>query len=64
MLSSYGITALDLSNLESLKRFSFTSEEFGCINILVSNECEVVVNGANAKVFRYEGYIEGGKHEE
>lgn len=64
VLSSYGITALDLSNLESLKRFSFTSEEFGCINILVSNECEVVVNGANAKVFRYDRYIEGGKHEE
>lgn len=64
VLSSYGITALDLSNLESLKRFSFTSEESGCINILVSNECEVVVNGTSAKVFRYEGYIEGGKHEE
>ena len=64
VLSSYGITALDLSNLESLKRFSFTSEESGCINILVSNECEVVVNGTSAKVFRYDRYIEGGKHEE
>ena len=64
VLSSHGITALDLSNLESLKRFSFTSEESGCINILVSNECEVVVNGTSAKVFRYDRYIEGGKHEE
>jgi hypothetical protein len=63
-LSLYGISALDLSNLESLKRFSFTSEESGCINILVSNECEVVVNGTSAKVFRYDRYIEGGKHEE
>lgn len=62
--SLYNIPALDLSNLESLKRFSFISEESGCINILVSNECEVVVNGASAKVFRYDRYIEGGKHEE
>lgn len=64
VFSSYKVTALDLSNLESLKRFSFTSEESGCINILVSNECEVVVNGTSAKVFRYDRYIEGGKHEE
>ena len=64
VFSSYGIPALDLSNLESLKRFSFTSEESGCINILVSNGCEVVVNGTSAKVFRYDRYIEGGKNEE
>lgn len=64
VLSLYGVSALDLRNLESLKRFSFTSEESGCINILVSNGCEVVVNGTSAKVFRYDRYIEGGKHEE
>lgn len=62
---SYG-TKFDLSvrHNDKLKRFSFTSEESGCINILVSNECEVVVNGTSAKVFRYDRYIEGGKHEE
>lgn len=64
VISLYGIQAIDLSNLESLKRFSFTSEESGCINIFVSNECEVVVNGTSAKVFRYDRYIEGGKNEE
>lgn len=66
VISLYGIQALDLSNLESLKRFSFTSAdgEHSCINVLAPKGCEVVVKGTNAKVFRYDGYISGGKHEE
>ena len=67
--SSYGVPALDLSSLESLKRFSFTSAdgEHSCINVLAPKGCEVTVHGTNAKVFRYDGHIsgvEGGKHEE
>lgn len=66
VISAYETPALDLSNLESLKRFSFTSEgeENGYINVLAPKGCEVTVRGTNAKVFRYDGYISGGKHEE
>ena len=66
VISVYGITALDLSNLESLKRFSFTSAdgEHSCINVLAPKGCEVMVHGTNAKVFRYDEHISGGKHEE
>lgn len=69
VISLYGVQALDLSNLESLKRFSFTARdgEYSCINVLAPKGCEVTVHGTNAKVFRYDGHIsgvEGGKHEE
>lgn len=69
VLSLYGISALDLSNLESLKRFSFTARdgEYNRINVLAPKGCEVMVRGTKAKVFRYDGYISGvlgGKHEE
>lgn len=68
VISIYGITALDLSNLESLKRFSFTARdgEYNRINVLAPKGCEVTVHGTSAKVFRYDGHIsgvEGGKHE-
>ena len=64
--SLYKIPALDLSNLEGLKRFSFTSDdgENSYINVLAPKGCEVMVHGTSAKVFRYDGYISGGKHEE
>lgn len=69
VISLYGIPALDLSNLESLKRFSFTASdgEHSCVNVLAPKGCEVTVHGTNAKVFRYDGHIsgvEGGKREE
>lgn len=66
VISLYGIPALDLSNLESLKRFSFTARdgEYNRINVLAPKGCEVTVSGTSAKVFRYDRYIEGGKHEE
>lgn len=69
VISLYGIPALDLSNLESLKRFSFTASdgEHSCVNVLAPKGCEVTVHGTNAKVFRYDGHISGvsgGKHEE
>ena len=69
VISLYGIPALDLSNLESLKRFSFTARdgEYNRINVLAPKGCEVTVHGTSAKVFRYDGYISGvlgGKHEE
>ena len=69
VISLYGIQALDLSNLESLKRFSFTARdgEYNHINVLATKGCEVTVHGTSAKVFRYDGYIsgvEGGKREE
>ena len=69
VISLYGIPALDLSNLESLKRFSFTVSdgEHSCVNVLAPKGCEVTVHGTNAKVFRYDGHIsgvEGGKREE
>lgn len=63
VISLYGISALDLSNLESLKRFSFTADdgEYNRINVLAPKGCEVVVHGTSAKVFRYDRYISGGK---
>lgn len=69
VISLYGIQALDLSNLESLKRFSFTARdgEYNRISVLAPKGCEVTVSGTSAKVFRYDGYISGflgGKHEE
>lgn len=66
VISLYGIPALDLSNLESLKRFSFTASdgEHSCVNVLAPKGCEVTVHGTNAKVFRYDGHISGGKREE
>ena len=61
VISLYGIPALDLSNLESLKRFSFTARdvEYNRINVLAPKGCEVTVHGTSAKVFRYDGYISG-----
>lgn len=66
VISLYGIQALDLSNLESLKRFSFTARdgEYNRISVLAPKGCEVTVHGTSAKVFRYDGYISGGKREE
>ena len=61
VLSLYGISAFDLSNLESLKRFSFTARdgEYNRISVLATKGCEVMVRGTSAKVFRYDGYISG-----
>ena len=62
--SLYGSQTLDLSALDGLRRLSVTVEagrDGDYITVLARKGCEIVVNGVNAKVFRYEGYMTGVK---